>query len=138
MEKKWPSDQTMDKAANDLAKLSLQGNEAAWQRLYKAIEECCAPLKAKNKAAWWLVTLQMQVRAPLPEVLASPCCVMLQWHNPETKLVLVLQLTESRVAEIRLFENGVGKEVCWAQSDDDRPFLAEKIGKHLKRVFPEK
>lgn len=137
MEKKWPSDQTMDKAASDLAKLSLQGNEAAWQRLYKAIEGCLAPLKVRNQVMWWLVTLQLQIRAPLPEGSASTFCIVLSWRNPETKRVLDLQFTEiGYYHQIR--ENEKVVQCLGVGSGGDRDWMVNRVVEYLKRVFPEK
>ena len=137
MEKKWPSDQTMDKAANDLAKLSLQGTEAAWQRLYKAIEECRAPIKAKNQVMWWLVTLQLQIRAPLPEGSAGPCCIVLSWRNPEAKKVLDFQFTETGYY-LQIRENEKVVQCLAVGPGGDRDLMVNRVVEYLKRVFPEK
>lgn len=129
MEKKWPSDQTMEKAANDLAKMKLHGDEAAWQRLYKTVEGCMAPLKAKNKTMWWLVTLQMQVRAPLPVFDASLYCIVLSWHNPATGTTLYFRL-RSDGGELWLETNGEISQRHYA-NDDNRDGTVNCIDEYL-------
>lgn len=134
MEKKV---QTMDKAANDLAKLSLQGTEAAWQRLYQAVEGCPAPVKARNQAMWWLVTLQLQIKAPLPEGSATPRCVVLSWRNPETKMILDFQITETHYG-LQIRENEKLIQHLSAGLSGDRDCVVYRVTEYLKRVFPEK